>query len=244
MKIALIGYGKMGKIIHELAEERGHEVIAKFSRSNPLNTEELQKADVAIEFTQPDAAMQNIRFCIDSNVPVVVGTTGWFDQIETVRDWLEKGKGAVLYASNFSVGVNLFFELNKQLAKMMDKHSKQYGLMMEEIHHTQKLDSPSGTAITLAQGIVGNSKYEAYHTIDNNEGSSHSTDKKDFPIYARRIPDVPGTHSVEYKSEIDGIRITHTAHNRKGFASGSIDAAEFLHNKTGLFTMKDVLNFD
>lgn len=244
MKIALIGYGKMGKIIHELAEKRGHEIVAKFSRSNPLNKEELQKADVAIEFTQPDAALDNIHFCIDSNIPVVVGTTGWFDQIATVEGWLQNSKSAVLYASNFSVGVNIFFELNKQLAKMMSKHANQYGVMMEEIHHTQKLDSPSGTAISLAQGIVETSNYETFQTIDSNEGASYSTDKKDFPIYARRIPEVPGTHTIEYESEIDGIRITHTAHNRLGFASGSIDAAEFLHNKTGLFTMKDVLNFD
>ncbi len=236
MKVALIGYGKMGKAIEEILKDRNHSVVARFG-SEGINDRELQEADVAIEFTRPEAAVENLRRCFEVGVPVVSGTTGWLDQYQAVSaECLEK-TGAMLVASNFSLGVNIFFEINRQLARIMNAQP-QYDVRMEEIHHTEKKDAPSGTAISLAEGILENfqrkSGWELGHEAEN---------PKNIAIEAKRIEGVPGTHLVQYQSEIDHIEIKHTAHSRKGFALGAVLAAEFIHGKSGVFSMKDVLNF-
>jgi 4-hydroxy-tetrahydrodipicolinate reductase len=231
MKIALLGYGRMGKEIEEIALQRGHEIIIKTSSNDSFD---INLADVAIDFSVPTSAYSNISNCINKNVPVVSGTTGWLDRYEEAVNLCNEKKGSFIYASNFSVGVNIFFELNNQLAKMMNNLSD-YNITMEEIHHTKKLDAPSGTAITLANGIIENSYKSSWEL--NGEIS-----EKSIPIIAKRIPDVPGTHTVDYSSEVDSIEITHTAHNRKGFALGAVIAAEWILNKKGVFTMRDVLN--
>ena len=191
-------------------------------------------ADVAIDFSIPDAAVSNISTCLNSGIPIISGTTGWLEHYDEMVDLAKQTDGAFIYASNFSLGVNIFFELNKTLAKMMSKLS-QYNVTMEEIHHTQKLDAPSGTAISLAEGIIEHSKYEQWKLESVNT-------ETDIPIVAKRIEKVPGTHHVTYNSEVDAINITHTAHNRQGFALGAVVAAEWLVGKTGVYTMKDVLN--
>ncbi|WGH75556.1 4-hydroxy-tetrahydrodipicolinate reductase [Tenacibaculum tangerinum] len=231
MKIALLGYGRMGKEIEKIALQRGHEIVIK---SIGEETYDIKKADIAIDFSIPSSAYDNIRNCIDNNVPVVSGTTGWLDKYNDIVDLCNQKKGAFIYASNFSLGVNIFFELNKQLAKMM-RTLNQYTVSIEEIHHTKKLDAPSGTAITLAEGIIENSHKKAWE-LDT------KTSEENIPITAVRTPDVPGTHTTTYASEVDAIDIKHTAHNRKGFALGAVIAAEWLQNKTGVFTMRDVLN--
>lgn len=233
MKIALLGYGRMGKAVESIALQRGHEIVLKAKDAN-FDIEQLKQADAAIEFSIPDAAYNNIKTCIDNNIPVASGTTGWLSKKEEIEAYCTKNKAAFLYASNFSVGVNLFFELNRHLAKLMNGHDE-YSIEMEEIHHTKKLDAPSGTAITLAEGIIdlNNSKTK---WVDNTTNSG-----SEIPIVAKRIPDVPGTHSIIYNSEIDSIEIKHTAHNRKGFATGAVLAAEWLVGKTGNFTMRDLL---
>ena len=230
MKIALLGYGRMGKVIESIAIERGHTIVARIGKNDELNVSE---ADVAIDFSIPDAAVNNISRCFEQNTPVVSGTTGWLEQYEEIVTLCNEKKGAFIYASNFSLGVNIFFELNKTLAKMMNQLD-QYDVTMEEIHHTQKLDAPSGTAITLAEGIIEHSDKSAW-ALDK------ANDSNEIPIVAKRIPEVPGTHSIDYSSSVDSIEIKHTAHNRNGFALGAVVAAEWLHNKTGIFTMKDVL---
>ena len=227
MKIALLGYGRMGQAIEKIAIDRGHTIVAKIDKDNP---DEAYEADVAINFSIPTAAYENITSAIDKKIPVVCGTTGWLDRLDEVETLCQQNEGAFLYASNFSLGVNLFFELNAKLAEMMQKQPL-YTASIEEIHHTQKLDKPSGTAITLAEGIpsVGN----AWHLVeDNGEG---------VPITSIRKDEVPGTHTVTHRSEIDEISITHTAHNRTGFALGAIIAAEWIQNKKGIFSMRDVL---
>jgi len=231
MKIALLGYGKMGKTIETIALSRGHEIVIKTSKTI---TSEIIKADIAIDFSVPTAAFGNISNCILNNVPVISGTTGWLNNYNKIVDLCKQRKGAFIYASNFSLGVNIFFELNKTLAKMMST-LEDYDVALEEIHHTQKLDAPSGTAITLAEGIVEN--HNSFHSwqLDGNKD-------KVLPIIAKRIENVPGTHNITYKSEIDTIKIEHIAHNRHGFALGAVIAAEWLVKKTGVFTMKDVLN--
>jgi len=231
MKIALLGYGKMGKTIETIALSRGHEIVIKTSKNI---TSEIIKADIAIDFSVPSAAFGNISNCILNNVPVISGTTGWLNNYNKIVDLCKQRKGAFIYASNFSLGVNIFFELNKTLAKMMST-LEDYDVALEEIHHTQKLDAPSGTAITLAEGIVEN--HNSFHSwqLDGNKD-------KVLPIIAKRIENVPGTHNITYKSEIDTIKIEHIAHNRHGFALGAVIAAEWLVKKTGVFTMKDVLN--
>jgi len=231
MKIALLGYGKMGKTIETIALSRGHEIVIKTSKAI---TSEIIKADIAIDFSVPTAAFGNISNCILNNVPVISGTTGWLNNYNKIVDLCKQRKGAFIYASNFSLGVNIFFELNKTLARMMST-LEDYDVALEEIHHTQKLDAPSGTAITLAEGIVGN--HNSFHSwqLDGNKD-------KVLPIIAKRIENVPGTHNITYKSEIDTIKIEHIAHNRHGFALGAVIAAEWLVKKTGVFTMKDVLN--
>jgi 4-hydroxy-tetrahydrodipicolinate reductase len=247
MKIALIGYGKMGKVIEELALKRGHSICAKFSSSHSLDEfqDKLQEADVAIEFSQPTLALEHIDICIAQNCPVVVGTTGWTDSIEKVTKQVTAASGSLLHASNFSIGVNMFFELNAKLAQMMAQHGLGYDAHMEEIHHTQKLDSPSGTAISLANQITTEGKYSSFHTVDTNEPVAENLKPlgDSMAIIAKRIPDVSGTHIVNYSSNIDEIEIKHRAKNRNGFALGSIVAAEWLIDKKGLFTMKDVLKF-
>lgn len=231
MKIALLGYGRMGKEIEKIAISRGHEIVI---RKDVDDTIDISLADVAIDFSIPDAAFKNISNCINNNVPVISGTTGWLDNYKDAVALCEEKKGAFIYASNYSVGVNIFFELNKQLAKMMAT-LEDYNISMEEIHHTKKLDAPSGTAITLAEGVIENSSKKDWEL-----GAISS--EENIPIVAKRIPDVPGTHTVWYNSEVDTIEIKHTAHNRKGFALGAVIAAEWILDKTGVFTMKDVLN--
>lgn len=231
MKIALLGYGKMGKVIEKVALERGHEIVLKKSGKDTFDG--LENADVAIEFSVPNAAVENISECFNRNIPVISGTTGWLEHYHNVAELCDKKNGAFIYGSNFSLGVNIFFQLNEYLAKMMSKLS-QYKVSMEEIHHTQKLDAPSGTAISLAKGIIENTSYSSWALSDAKED--------EILIDAKRIENVPGTHSVFYDSEVDSIEIKHTAHNREGFALGSVVAAEWILGKKGIFTMKDVLD--
>lgn len=232
MKIALLGYGKMGKTIEKIALERGHEIILKVDKDD-LNYE-LSNTDIAVDFSVPTAAFNNIKNCIENNIPVISGTTGWLKKYNEIVDFCKQKNGAFIYASNFSLGVNIFFELNKNLAKMM-QNLNQYNVALEEIHHTKKLDAPSGTAITLAEDIINNSAKQSW-------ALNVTTNPNEIPIVAKRILDVPGTHIVSYQSEVDTIEIKHTAHSREGFALGAVVAAEWLVNKKGVYTMKDVLN--
>ena len=231
MKIALLGYGKMGKEIEKIALSRGHEIVIKKDIDTAID---ITLADVAIDFSVPSSAFNNISNCIYNSIPVVSGTTGWLDKYEEAVALCKEKNSAFIYASNYSLGVNIFFELNKQLAKMM-RSLKDYNISMEEIHHTKKLDAPSGTAITLAEGIIENS-------TKNNWELDEKTSEENIPIIAKRITDVPGTHTVCYDSKVDSIKIKHTAHNRKGFALGAVVAAEWILGKKGVFSMKDVLN--
>lgn len=233
MKIALLGYGRMGKVIERIALERGHKIVLR--KDGNTSFDGLSSADVAIDFSVPTSAARNILECFDTNVPVVCGTTGWLDQYEDIATACAKKKGGFIYSSNFSLGVNLFFELNSYLAKMMSK-IEQYKVSMEEIHHTQKLDAPSGTAISLAKGIIENSKYKNWTLA--------SPSAEEIHIEAKREENIPGTHTVFYDSEVDQIEIKHTAHNREGFALGAVIAAEWLKDKKGIFTMKDVLDLN
>lgn len=237
MNIALIGYGKMGKAIEEIAVQKGHSITLKIDDQNlsKLTKKNLQQADVAIEFTMPQSAVANILQCFDAAVPVVCGTTGWLDQKNFVEEKCKEAGGTFLTTTNFSIGVNIFFELNKKLAVLMKPHEN-YNVEIEEVHHAQKKDAPSGTAITIAEGILENS------SVKKNWINIHTEDKNILSIISKRIDAVPGTHSVKYTSEVDDIEIVHTAHNRKGFAVGALMAAEFIHNKRGIFTMKDVLS--
>lgn len=233
MKIALLGYGKMGQVIERIALSRGHEIVLRKTGSTSFNG--LEDADVAIDFSIPNAAVGNISQCLHTNVPIVSGTTGWLSEYETMVALCAEKKGAFIYGSNFSLGVNIFFELNEKLAKMMSKFDA-YKVSMEEIHHTQKLDAPSGTAITLAKTIIDHSDYSSW-ALENAKSD-------EIWIDAKRIENVPGTHTVVYDSEVDSIEIKHTAHNREGFALGAVLAAEWIVGKTGVFTMKDVLNLE
>ena len=233
MKIALLGYGKMGQVIERIALERGHEIVLKKDETNTF--EGLSNADVAIDFSVPTAAVDNISSCFHANVPVISGTTGWLEHYDAVVALCNEKKGAFISSSNFSLGVNLFFELNEYLAKIMSKFDN-YTVDMEEIHHTQKLDAPSGTAISLAKGVIKNSSYTNW-TLDQPK-------KDQIHIEAKRIGMVPGTHTVTYNSAVDEIEIKHTAHNREGFALGAVIAAEWIIGKKGVFTMKDVLELD
>ena len=235
MKIALYGYGKMGKTIERLAKDRGHEVVLRINSENAasITTNELKAADVAIEFSRPELAETHIKKCIEAQLPVIIGTTGWYDKYNSLKKACIEDDSAFLAATNFSVGVNLFFALNKQLAKLMQPHSD-YKVEVEEIHHTEKLDAPSGTAITIAEGILENYSNLTNWKLDEASDS-------ELKIAAVRTPNVPGTHEVRYQSAIDEIAIKHTAHNRDGFALGAIIAAEFIINKHGVFTMNDVL---
>jgi len=236
MKIALIGYGKMGKAIETIALEKGHEIVLKIDVTNlaEMTAENLQKADAAIEFTGPHSAVENITNCLNAGLPVVSGSTGWLQDWSKIESLCNEKNGSLVYASNFSIGVNLFFELNKRLAQLMSPYPF-YDVTMEEIHHTQKRDAPSGTAITLAEQIL------AENPNKNKWVNNDSTNPADLSIISKRIDPAPGTHSIKYSSAIDDIEIIHTAHNRTGFASGAVLAAEFLHNKKGIYTMKEVL---
>ena len=239
MNIALIGYGKMGKTIEQIALSRGHQ-ISFIADKDGFEASDLEGSDVAIEFTVPAAAAENIRKCAYSKTPVVVGTTGWYNQYKAIAKEIEQAGSALLTATNFSVGVNLFFELNKRLAAMMNRFGD-YDVEMEEIHHTQKLDAPSGTAITLAEGVLENLDRKN-NWVSLTEGNTSDSEALNLNIVSKRIDDVPGTHQISYKSEIDDIEIKHTAHNRQGFALGAVIAAEWLAGKQGIFTMSDVMS--
>jgi 4-hydroxy-tetrahydrodipicolinate reductase len=237
MKLALIGYGKMGKAIHEIAKERGHEavLIIDLENAHDLTPENIMKADVAIEFTSPHTAFNNVMFCLKNRVPVVCGSTGWLEKLEEVKQTAAHQHTGLIVASNFSVGVNIFFEINKRLAALMNTH-KEYEITLKEVHHTQKKDAPSGTAISLAEQVleeIGHKqKWVNEKTLQPHELS----------IISERVDPAPGTHHVKYSSTVDDIEIIHTAHNRTGFALGAVLAAEFLVGKEGFFGMKEVLN--
>jgi 4-hydroxy-tetrahydrodipicolinate reductase len=245
MKIALLGYGKMGQIIERFALERGHEVVLKINIDNvaDFTVANLQKADVAIDFSAPDAAIENIYRCFEAEVPVVVGTTGWYGKLQEIKNDCLESNNTLLYGSNFSVGVNLFFHLNKVLAKLMNNYPA-YEVQVEEIHHTQKLDSPSGTAMTIAEDIiesVARKKEWLNEVVGTPIPDVIKSDQ--LLIESHRIENVPGTHTVLYSSEVDEIEIKHTAHNRAGFALGAVIAAEWLENKQGFYNIADVFNF-
>mgnify|MGYP006346160125 FL=1 len=233
MKIALLGYGKMGKVIERIALERGHKIVLK--KDHDSSFEGLENADVAIDFSVPDSAVENISECFNKDIPVISGTTGWLTDYPKMVELCNAKNGSFIYGSNFSLGVNVFFELNEYLAKMM-ANLKQYKVSMEEIHHTQKLDAPSGTAITLAEGVIKHTDY-ANWTLE-------TPISNEIHIEAKRIENIPGTHSIFYDSEVDQIEIKHTAHSREGFALGAVVAAEWLVGKKGVFTMKDVLGLN
>ncbi|MBC7588486.1 MAG: 4-hydroxy-tetrahydrodipicolinate reductase [Chitinophagaceae bacterium] len=237
MRIALIGYGKMGQAIEEIAVAKGHEIVLKIGIENleEFTMANVQQADVAIEFTSPHSAFNNIQKCLDAGVPIISGSTGWLEKWDEIKNYCLTKNGTLLYASNFSIGVNLFFELNAYLAKLMSNHAA-YDVLLEEIHHTQKKDAPSGTAITLAEQVL-------QHIVSKkNWVNSATKDSTQLSILSERIDPAPGTHKIKYTSPIDDIEIIHTAHNRKGFAGGAVLAAEFVAGKKGIFTMKQVLN--
>lgn len=235
MKITLIGYGKMGKEIEAIALKRGHQIVHKITSKNTalMAGKEFKEADVAIEFSKPDAVIENINLCLDAEMPVVIGTTGWYEQFDQVCQSCKEKNGALFHATNFSLGVNLFFKINKQLAQLMNKYAD-YEVSMEEIHHIHKLDKPSGTAITLANQIIAEVDRKKTWSI---------TDKNPDTLFIKdvREGEVPGTHIIKYQSEIDDIEIMHKAHNRKGFALGAVIAAEFLAGKKGIYSMSDII---
>ena len=230
MKIALLGYGRMGKLIEKLAIEKGHTISSKINQDS--SKEELLKADIAIEFSTPEAAVSNIKFCLENGIPIVSGTTGWLAHYDEMIKLCENRNGSFIYASNFSIGVNLFFSINEYVSNLMEPW-KDYQVSIEEVHHNQKLDTPSGTAVTLAEEIIRNS--------DKKNWELNGTEAENINITAKRINDIKGTHIINYDSNIDTISIKHEAHSRDGFALGAILAAEWLADKKGIFTMKDVL---
>lgn len=238
MKIALLGYGKMGKTIERLALAAGHEIVLRVDADNRpnLTTQQLQLADVVIEFSQPTSAVDNIKLCVTAGVPVVCGTTGWYEHFEEVAAYVAEYKGTLLYATNFSIGVNLLFALNEQLAKWMNTRPE-YNVLLKEIHHIHKLDHPSGTALTLLGQLTNNIERKTAWS------ESPTPAANEIQVLAEREGEVPGTHIVTYTSPIDTLEISHVAHSREGFAGGAIAAAVWVQGKTGLFTMKDVLSF-
>lgn len=237
MKLALIGYGKMGKAIEEIAIKRGHLVSLKIDQPNldEFTKENMAGIDAAIEFTSPHSAFENVKKCIDFGIPVVCGSTGWTERLEEMKKYCEVNNGAFIYSSNYSIGVNIFFEVNKKLASLMASHDD-YEVILEETHHTQKKDAPSGTAISLAEQVLEHVKRKKKWVNEISDNPS------DLEIISQRVDPAPGTHSVKYSSVIDNIEIIHTAHNRTGFATGAVVAAEFLKDKKGFFTMKEVLH--
>jgi 4-hydroxy-tetrahydrodipicolinate reductase len=236
MRRAIIGYGKMGHMIEEVAVQRGHEIVLKINIENTedFTKENCSKADVAIEFTGPSTAYENVKKCIDFGLPVVSGSTGWNNKLEIVKNYTKEKKGSFLHTSNFSIGVNIFFEVNKLLARLMSPHAE-YDVTLKEIHHTAKLDAPSGTAVTLAEQVLANLPRKINWVKDRSEKPG------ELAIISERIDPAPGTHFVKYTSEIDDIEIIHTAHNRKGFAQGAVLAAEYISDKNGIFSMQEVL---
>jgi len=243
MKIALLGYGKMGKIIEEIAISCGHSIVLKVNSSNfaTFSDSDLKQADVAIEFSRPDSVMQNISRCLKAGVPIVVGTTGWYANLDGVKNETQSVNGSLFYASNFSLGVNLFFKLNEQLAELM-KPFKEYEPSIEEIHHIHKLDAPSGTGIILADGLISHLGRKKNWKLYTHKGPD-SANETDLPLIAIRTGEVPGTHTVTYSSSIDKISMTHEAFNRKGFATGSVVAAEWIINRKGVYSMRDLLGY-
>ncbi|MBK8227423.1 MAG: 4-hydroxy-tetrahydrodipicolinate reductase [Flavobacteriales bacterium] len=251
MRIALYGYGKMGKAIEAALHARGHEVVLRVTKANAGAAP--SGADVAIEFSKPEQALANMRLCMEMGVPVVVGTTGWYDKLPEVRRLVDEYKGSLLWASNFSVGVNLFFRVNRQLAALMDKVPA-YAARIDEVHHAHKLDAPSGTAITLANDIdLRAQRYAGWELVGSrghvdpalpNGQLSEAVSPAPVPISSERTGEVPGKHSVTWSSANDRITITHEAFNRSGFATGAVIAAEWLLNRKGLFTMDDVLDMN
>jgi 4-hydroxy-tetrahydrodipicolinate reductase len=238
MNIALIGYGKMGKIIEELALSRGH-TISFIADKEGFESHDLKSSDVAIEFTIPSASPANISKSAKAQTPIVVGTTGWYDRFDEIKDVVNSNNSGLFTATNFSIGVNLFFELNKKLASIMDGHGD-YDVNMVEVHHTEKLDAPSGTAITLAEGIID--KLDRKNKwLSLNSWPEKQTEDLNLNIVSQRVDKVPGTHQITYTSAIDDIEIKHTAHNRRGFALGAVLAAEWMVGKQGIFSMNDML---
>ena len=237
MNIALFGYGKMGKEIEKVLLERGHTISHLISSKDNLDSINFSNTQVVIEFSTPNAAKKNIEFCLRHQLPVVIGTTGWYDELDELSNLCESNEATMIHATNFSLGVNLFFKLNEQLAKLMNNHPS-YTCTVTEIHHTEKKDAPSGTGITLAEGII---KELDQKTKWENVGLTDISNKTVLSLESERLPHVPGTHEVTYENEIDKIKISHTAHSRKGFALGSVIAAEWIIDKKGVFTMSDVL---
>lgn len=243
MKIALIGYGKMGKELEKAARERGHEITLKINSENTRELDQLSstECDVAIEFSTPSAVLGNIEKCFSAGIPVVVGTTGWYDQLETVKQLCLDSDNSLIYASNFSIGVNILFELNRILAGIMNKHAV-YDVKIEEIHHMHKLDSPSGTALTLARDIIGNlDRKERWIDIDPESNDESPEHPGDLTIHSMRLGEVIGTHIVKYRSKNDKLELRHEAFNRAGFAEGAVISAEWLKGKKGFFTIADLL---
>ncbi|MFP4090178.1 MAG: 4-hydroxy-tetrahydrodipicolinate reductase [Cyclobacteriaceae bacterium] len=242
MNILLLGYGKMGKTIEQIAKERGHHIFAAIDleqREEKLAELDKSQVDVAIEFSSPEAAPANIRYCIREGIPVISGTTGWLKEKPAIEDYCIEHNGTFFYASNFSIGVNIFFRLNELLAEMMNRH-QDYVPSLEEIHHTEKKDAPSGTAITLAEGMLRHlSKLNDWHLQGRGVGEKTGS----VPIVSKREGKVPGTHTVSYRSEIDEIEIRHTAHSRQGFALGAVLVAEWIKKKKGILQMEDFLKF-
>ena len=230
MKIALLGYGKMGKEIEKISIDRGHTISLIKDKNDVIKS--IDNTDVAINFSTPDSAIENIKLALNSSVPIICGTTGWLEDYDKILDFSKQTKTSFLYSSNYSLGVNLFFDLNKKLAKLISKHND-YKLKISETHHTEKLDKPSGTAITIAEDIINNSKYKNWSFKKNNIS--------EIEMESIRETNVPGTHIVTYKSDIDSIELKHVAHNRKGFALGAVVAAEWIIDKKGIFTMSDVI---
>jgi 4-hydroxy-tetrahydrodipicolinate reductase len=249
MKIALFGYGKMGHIIEKIAQDRRHEIVLKIGSSNlhEATPENLQQADVAIEFSTPASALSNIVLCFEAGLPVVVGTTGWYENLEEVKNTCLESNNTLMYGSNYSVGVNIFFHINRMLAKVMNNYPY-YDVQVEEIHHTQKLDAPSGTAITIAEGILDNleAKNEWKNVLLSDTGVANDdvVAANQLLVESHRIENVPGTHTVLYDSEVDTIEFKHTAHNRNGFALGAVLAAEWLKNRKGFYAVTDMFNFN
>lgn len=238
MNIALIGYGKMGKIIEEIAISRGHHIVAKSNSQNPIESIDFSKVDVAIEFTAPHFAVNHIKHCISNNTPVIVGTTAWNDDLDYVKELVHQKNGSLLYASNFSIGVNIFFDVNRRLAQLMEGKSD-YTPSVQEIHHKQKLDAPSGTAVSIANDMLFEN--EDYSSWIHQENHKPEVRQGQIAVTSFREDGVPGTHVVEYTSEIDTIELKHVAHNRKGFGLGAVIAAEWIVGKNGVFTMQDVI---
>ncbi|QBQ39757.1 4-hydroxy-tetrahydrodipicolinate reductase [Sphingobacterium psychroaquaticum] len=246
MKIVLLGYGKMGQQIEKFALKRGHEISLIVDKDNreSLTAADLADADIAIDFSEPAAALSNISLCFEADLPVVVGTTGWYDHLEEVKSICIEADQSLLYGSNFSIGVNIFFHVNKLLAKAINPY-KQYDVQVEEIHHIHKLDAPSGTAITIAEGILGETDHKNKWINDVvGEGDELIAKPEELLIESLRIEEVPGTHTVLYSSEVDQIEFKHTAHNRAGFALGAVVAAEWLFGKKGFYQVTEMFDFN